>query len=81
MAKDAEGSAEKSLKLIHLFWTILVVLIMAALAFGEIHRQQKVNTKEIEKKVGTKVYEQHVTHQKEQYDQIIKSLDKIEKKL
>ncbi len=81
MAKETGTSTERGIKLIHLFWTILVVLIAAALAFGEINRQQKVNTGDIKNKVEKEVYDQHVDNQNRQFDQIIKSLDKIEKKM
>ena len=71
----------KELKLIHLFITLMILAIGGALGWGQIQRQQTINTSNIDKKVSKEVFEMHMAQQKEQYEGIQNSLDNINTKL
>lgn len=83
MAK--EDCDKKGIKLIHLFWTIIVAATLAGVAWGIMKNQQGTNTDKIKeldtKKVEKEIFDMHQTQQNQQFDRIEGWMEKIEKKL
>jgi hypothetical protein len=75
MAKDST-EAKPTLKLIHLMWMIMAAVATAGATWGITIKQQEVNTKNIEKKVEKDIFTQHIDHQKQQFDNMNKNIEK-----
>ncbi len=87
MAKE-QTEGKFSLKLIHIFWTILVCVIAGAISYGAMKNQQSVNTESIKAKVEKEVFDNHKVEQRirdektdKKFEQIDKKLDKIIEKI
>lgn len=72
---------KKGIKLIHLFWTIIVAVALVSVAWGVMKNQQSTNTKNIEKKVEKEIFNMHQTQQNQQFTRIEGWMEKIDKKL
>ena len=89
MPKDENG--ESKLKIIHVFWTIIIMAVAVGMAWGVVVNQQNVNSKSIEKKLDKELFNLYQNQQVEQFRsleiimkdgfaKIDKRLDRIESK-
>lgn len=73
-------SKSKDLKLIHLFWTIIIFVATAGVAWGIMRNEvsnQKINITKIENhKVSKEVFSMHITTQTQQFETLTDSIDR-----
>lgn len=75
MAKD-NTEHPKDLKILHLFWTIMVAAVLVGVGWGVMRNEQCNQGEQIEKKVEKEVFEIYLKGQKEQTDTLVKSIDR-----
>ena len=58
---------EHKLKLIHLVYGLFIAALGIGIAIGDVMRQQKTNTKDVETKVSKEIFNQHKETQQQQF--------------
>lgn len=77
----AKEPAEAKLKLIHLFWMIILVVGGICASFGAMKNQQATNTESIKDTVPNKMFENHQVEQRIAFKRMEGKLDTIIGKL
>jgi len=94
MAKDKDvnlNEKPEKLKILHLFWTIIVAATLVGVGWGVMRNEQVNQGNRIEKKVEKEVFQMHLEAQRQQtktfvetvnkgFDRMDKRLENIEKK-
>jgi uncharacterized protein HemX len=79
VANENCNNKKFSLKLIHLFWIILVAAILTGVAWGVMHNQQSTNSKKIDtldtEKVEKDIFQMHMNQQQQQFESLEKTID------